>query len=108
MYPGASSPDIENRKASEEIIIHLEVNKLTNHVNYLSNLTKIVRLVHEKWKNTKLCFSSIICRANVKDIDAKINESNSHLENYCKQQNNINNLTLLRKSYILNSEEVVI
>ena len=29
----------------------------------------------------------MICRTDVKDIDEKINETNSYLENYCKQQN---------------------
>ena len=38
-------------------------------------------------ESTKLCFFSVICRTNSKDINGMINETNSHLENYCKQQN---------------------
>ena len=41
----------------------------------------------ETCKDTKLSFSSVICRTDVKDITDTINTTNSHLENYCKQQN---------------------
>ena len=41
----------------------------------------------ETCKDSKLSFSSVICRTDVKDITDTINTTNSHLENYCKQQN---------------------
>ena len=44
-------------------------------------------MVRETCKNTKLCFSSLICRTDQKDIDEKVTKTNTHLENYCKQQN---------------------
>ena len=50
-------------------------------------LKKIVKLVKKACKDTKLSFSSVICRTDVKDITDTINTTNSHLENYCKQQN---------------------
>ena len=92
-YPGAFSIDIINhlkpclRKAPGKIIIHAGTNDITNNVNYLSNVKKIVKLVRETSKGTKLCFSCNICRTEIKDIDGRINEANSHLESYCKQQN---------------------
>ena len=43
-----------------------------------------MKLVREISKNTKLCFSSDICRTDIKDIDEKIKEINSHLENHWK------------------------
>ena len=46
-----------------------------------------MKLVKETCKDTKLSFSSVICRTDVKDITDTINTTNSHLENYCKQQN---------------------
>ena len=58
-----------------------------NNSNYLFNVKNVVKLVLETSKGTKLCFSSTICRIDIKDIDGKINEVNSHLENCCKQQN---------------------
>ena len=48
-YPGESSIDIINhlkpslRKTPDEIIIHAETNDITNNVNYLSNVKKIVK-----------------------------------------------------------------
>ena len=44
-------------------------------------------MVRETCKNTKLSFSSLIGRNNLKDIDEKVKKTNPHLENYCKQQN---------------------
>ena len=46
-----------------------------------------MKLVKETWKDTKLSFSSVICRTDVKDITDTIITTNYRLENYCKQQN---------------------
>ena len=92
-YPGASSIYILDhikpslRKASEQIIIHAGTNDIYNNTNYLKNVKKIVKLVKENCKDTKLSFSSVICRTDVKDIADTINTTNSHLQNFCKQQN---------------------
>ena len=92
-YPGASSNDILDhirpslRKEPDQIIIHAGTNDLTSDHNYLNNVKKIVKMVRETCKNTKLCFSSLICRNDLKDIDEKVKKTNTHLENYCKQQN---------------------
>ena len=77
-YPGASSTDILDhirpslRKEPDQIIIHAGTNDLTNDHNYLNNVKKIVKMVRETCKNTKLCFSSLICRTDRKDIDEKV------------------------------------
>ena len=93
-YPGASSTDILNyikpslRKKPDQIVIHPGTNDLTNNHNYLNDVHKIVKMVvKETCKNTKLCFSSLICRTDLKDIDEKVIKTNTHLKNYCKQQN---------------------
>ena len=111
-YPGASSIDIIDhlkaslRKVSDEIFIHAGTNDITNNVNCLSNVKKIV--VCDTSNNTKLFFSSII---DIRDIDGNIIEINSHLENYWKQQNLgfINNKNINKSDVpsILNSEEKV-
>ena len=91
-YPGACSIDILDHiklilwKAPEQIIIHAGTNDISNSTNYLKNIKKIVKLVKENCKDTKLSFSSVICRTNVKDIADTINTTNFHLQNYCKQQ----------------------
>ena len=92
-YPGGSSMDILDHirpslpKAPEEIVIHAGTNDISNNTNYLKNVKKIVKLVKENCKDTKLSFSSVICRTDIKDIADTINTTNSHLENYCKLQN---------------------
>ena len=73
-YPGASSTDILDhirpslRKEPDQIIIHAETNDLTSD----HNVKKIVKMVRETCKNTKLCFFSLICRNDLKDIDEKV------------------------------------
>ena len=92
-YPGASSTDILDhikpslRKDPDQMLIHAGTNDLTNDQNYLKNVKKIVKLVRESCKDTKLCFSSLICRTDVPDIDEKVIKTNTNLENYCNQQN---------------------
>ena len=92
-YPGASSTDVLDhikpslRKDPDQILIHAGTNDLTNDKNYLKNVKKIVKLVRETCKDTKLCFSSLICRTDVPDIDEKVIKTNTNLENYCNQQN---------------------
>ena len=77
-YPGASSIDILDhlkptlRKEPDEIIIYAGTNDLTNGSNYLHNVKKIIILPKEISKNTKHCFSSIICRSDKIDMDEKI------------------------------------
>ena len=62
-YPGASSIDILDhikpnlQKVPEQIIIHAGTNDISNDTNYLKNVKKIVKLVKETCKDTKLSFS---------------------------------------------------
>ena len=92
-YPGASSIDILDHikpslwKVPEQIIIHAGTNDISNNTNYLNNVKKIVKVIKETCKDTKLSFSSVIRHTDVKDITDTINTTNSHLKNYCKQQN---------------------
>ena len=59
-YPGASSTDILDhsrpslRKEPDQITFHAGTNDLTNEHNYLNNVKKIVKMVRETCKNTKL------------------------------------------------------
>ena len=50
-------------------------------------MKKIIKMVRDTWQNTTLSLSSLICQTNLKDIDEKVIETNTYLENYCKQQN---------------------
>ena len=69
-------------------IIHQKKNKNKSNdenahkIHQKKRRIEIVKLVRETSKDTKLCFFSIVCRNDIKDIDREINEINSHLENY--------------------------
>ena len=86
-YPGASSNDILDhikpslRKEPDQTVINVGTNDLTND----HNVKKIAKMVRETSKNTKLCFSSLICRTDLKGIDEEVIKTNTHLENCCTQ-----------------------
>ena len=60
---------------------------------------KNCKMGRETCKNTKLCFSPLICRTDQKDNDENVKKI-THLENYCKQQN----LDLIDNSNIKKSD----
>ena len=68
------------RKEPDQILIHAGTNDLANIENYLKNVKKNVKLVRETCKNTKICFSPLICRADVADINKKVIQTNKNLE----------------------------
>ena len=71
-YPGTSSIDILDHikhslaKSPDQIIIHAGTNEISNNINHLNNVRKIVKLVKETCTDTKLSFSSVIYCTNVK------------------------------------------
>ena len=89
-YPSATSTDMLDhikpilRKEPDQIVIHAGTNDLTNDHSYLNNVKKIAKMVRETCKNTKLYFSSLICRTDMKDVDEMVIKTNTRLENYCK------------------------
>ena len=72
-FPGATSTDIvenideipENQQP-KSLIIHVGTNDLTNDVNLLNNVKKIVNKTKKKSPNTVLTFSNIIVRKDKK------------------------------------------
>ena len=80
-FPGASSTDMLDhirpslKKEPDQIIIYAGTNDLTNDHNYLNDVKKIVKMVRETCKNTKLCFSPMIWRTDRKDIDKKVKKN---------------------------------
>ena len=44
-------------------------------------------MIRETFKNTKLCFCSLIRQTDLKDTDEKVIKTKTHLESYCKQEN---------------------
>ena len=92
-YPGATSEDILDKiddllKVKPDcLLVHVGTNDLTNNVNLLNSVKKMVNKVKNSSPNTKLVFSSVILRKDKKDISKKVGETNQRLKNYCKQKN---------------------
>ena len=91
-YPGEISKDILNRidgllKVKPDcLLVHVGTNDLTNNVNLLNSVKKMIKKVKNSSSNTKLIFSSVILRKDKKDISKKVGETNQRLKNYCKQK----------------------
>ena len=67
-FPGATSLDVLTKiddvlnKKPVSIIVHVGTNGLTNDINLLSNVKKIVNKTNKTSPNTVLTFSSVIFR----------------------------------------------
>ena len=92
-FPGATSTDILTKiddvldKKPESIIIHAGTNDLTNGVNLLSNVKRIVSKTSRTSPNTSLSFSNIIFPKYRRNIEKTCADTNSLLKNFCKQKN---------------------
>ena len=71
----------------KSIIVHVDTNDLTNDVNLLNNVKKIVNKKKKKSPNTKLRFSDIIIRTDKKNLGKPRIDTNARLKNFCKQRN---------------------
>ena len=72
------------RRKPDIILVHIGTNDLTNSINTMSKVKKIVKAVEEMDGNNeiKLAFSSIIVRKDL-DLEKEIKEINTKLKNYC-------------------------
>ena len=68
------------------IIIHAGTNDITNGINSLNSVKKIVKDAKKSSPNTKLVFSSILIRKDKKGISKNVTDINSRLKNYCQQK----------------------
>ena len=81
-YPGATSEDILDKidnllKVKPDcLLVHIGTNDLTNNVNLLNSVKKMVNKVKNSSPNTKVVFSSVILRKEKKDILKKVGETN--------------------------------
>ena len=88
-FPGATSADIVTKiddvldKKPESIIIHVSTNDLTNDINLLSNIKKIVNKTNKISPNTILNFSNTIIRKDKRHIEKTRADTNSWLKNFC-------------------------
>ena len=92
-YPGATSEDILDKiddllkVKPGSLLVHVGTSDLTNNVNLLNSVKKMVKKVKNSSPSTKIVFSSVILYKDKKDISKKVGESNQRLKNYCKEEN---------------------
>ena len=83
--------DVLNKK-SASLIVHVDKNILTNNINLLSNVKKVVIKTNKTSPNTVMTFSNIIFRKDKKNLEKTLTDTNSRLKNFCwlkKDQLNI-------------------
>ena len=92
-YPGATSEDILDKiddllkVKPDSLLVHVGTNDLTNNVNLLNSVKKMVKKVKNSSPSTKIVFSSVILYKDKKDISKKVGETNQRLKSYCKEEN---------------------
>ena len=90
-YLGATSNEIVKEfddileDQPQSLIVHIGANDLTNDVNHLNNVKKIVN--KSKKKNVKIAFSNIIIRKDRRNLEKSRADTNTRLKNYCMQKN---------------------
>ena len=90
-FPGATSSDVLTKiddvlnKKPASLIVHVGTNDLTNDMNLLSNIKKIVNKTNKTSPNTVLTFSNIIFRKDKKNLKSRA-DTNSRLKNFCRQK----------------------
>ena len=99
------------RKKPDDIIIHVGTNDITNNVNTVENLRKIVNMILEESPGTKTCISSVTKRTDKKGLETKIKNLNIKLKNFCTEReinwldhSNIDNSHLSKKKLHLNQK----
>ena len=81
-YPGATCEGILDKidnllKVKPDcLLVHVGTNGLTNNVNLLNSVKKMVKKVNNSSPNTELVFSSVILCKDKKDISNKVGEAN--------------------------------
>ena len=71
----------------ESLIIDIGTNNLTNNINLLRNVKKIVNKTKKTSPDTVLRFSDIVFRKDKKNIEKMRADTNSRFKNFCKQKN---------------------
>ena len=75
--------DVLNKKLTS-LIVYVGTNDLTNDINLLSNVKKIVNKTNNTSPNTVLTFSNIIFQKDKKNLEKTREDTNSRLKNLCR------------------------
>ena len=92
-FPGTTSSDVlrniddlSNKKPAS-LIVDVGTNDLTNYINPLSNVKKIVDKINKTSPNTVLTFSNMIFRQDKNNLDKTRADTYSRLKNFCQKKN---------------------
>ena len=92
-FPGGTSADILTNvddvlnKTPTSLIVHVGgTTDLTNDINLLSNIKKIVNKTNKTSPSTVLTFSNIIFRKDKEKLEKTRADTNSRLKNFCRQK----------------------
>ena len=87
-YPGTASEKILNKIKDllkfkpACLLVHVGTKDLTNNVNLLNSVKKMVKKMNNSSRNTKLVFSSVILCKDKRNISKKVPETSQRLKNY--------------------------
>lgn len=102
-HPGSTTDDLIDyinpiiKKKPDGIIIHGGCNDITNDIDTLKNIDRIVQCVKKKSPDTELIMSEIIIRKDIKGIDKKVELLNENIKKSCEAHN----ITLIRHENIM-------
>ena len=92
-FPGGTSADVLTNvddvlnKKPTSLIVHVGgTTDLTNDINLLSNIKKIVNKTNKTSPSTVLTFSNIIFRKDKEKLEKTRADTNSRLKNFCRQK----------------------
>ena len=72
------------KNTPDNIVIYVGTNDITNGVNLLNSVKKIVKQVSNISPRTTVAFSSIIVGKDKKHIEKPLTDTNTRLKNYCR------------------------
>ena len=92
-FPGGTSADVLTNvddvlnKKPTSLIVHVGgTTDLTDDINLLSNIKKIVNKTNKTSPSTVLTFSNIIFRKDKEKLEKTRADTNSRLKNFCRQK----------------------
>ena len=80
--------DVLMKNKPDNMLIHVGTNDITNGVNLLNSVRKIVKQVSEIFPRTTVTFSSILVRKDKLNVVKPLMDTNTRLKNYCRQKGN--------------------
>lgn len=80
-----NKPGATNERNLVETIIHVGTNDLSNGINFLNDVKKVLSQINSEQPKANIAFSSIINRKTRKSMGKNVTETNHRLKKYRKQ-----------------------